>query len=172
MEKERNDEWYTREYAVKPILEFLKPNSKIWCPFDMDDSEFVKVLKKEGHTVINTHIWKSQDFFEIVKTDLSNWNLDYIISNPPYSKRKQVIEALIDLNTPFAMLLPLVSIVLKSFRLNLDVLEMLGFKKRIKYNAQNGMLNKNAPSETGYICMNMLPRAMMTKEIGDVNDVY
>lgn len=26
-----NDEFYTPEYAVEPILEFIKPHSTIWC---------------------------------------------------------------------------------------------------------------------------------------------
>jgi len=46
------DEVYTPFYAVEPILKYLKPNSKIWCPFDTEDSEFVIQLKKSGHKVI------------------------------------------------------------------------------------------------------------------------
>ena len=30
----KNDEYYTPAYAVYPIMKKLKPNSKIWCPFD------------------------------------------------------------------------------------------------------------------------------------------
>ena len=29
-----NDEFYTPNYAIEPLLKHLKPNSKIWCPFD------------------------------------------------------------------------------------------------------------------------------------------
>lgn len=35
----KNDEYYTPDYAVKPIIQFLKEGSKIWCPFDKDDSQ-------------------------------------------------------------------------------------------------------------------------------------
>ena len=41
-----NDEFYTHEYAVLPILKYIKPNSKIWCPFDSNQSNFVKLLEK------------------------------------------------------------------------------------------------------------------------------
>lgn len=41
-----NDEFYTPKYAVKPILEFIEPNSTIWCPFDTDESWFVKLLQE------------------------------------------------------------------------------------------------------------------------------
>ena len=52
----KNDEYYTPAYAVRPILKYLKPNAKIWCPFDTADSEFVKVLTEAGHEVVHSHI--------------------------------------------------------------------------------------------------------------------
>ena len=30
----KQDEYYTPEILVKPILQFIKPHSIIWCPFD------------------------------------------------------------------------------------------------------------------------------------------
>lgn len=41
-----SDETYTPDYAVKPLLKYLKPNSTIWCPFDKEDSEYVRVLAR------------------------------------------------------------------------------------------------------------------------------
>lgn len=43
--KNKNDEYFTPKYAVDPILKYLKPNSTIWCPFDKDISEYVRVLR-------------------------------------------------------------------------------------------------------------------------------
>lgn len=60
-----NDEWYTPAYAVKPILPYLKPHSRIWCPFDTPESSFVKVLTEAGHTVTATHISSGTDFFAV-----------------------------------------------------------------------------------------------------------
>lgn len=40
----KNDEYYTPAYAVKPLLKYLPQHSNIWCPFDTDESQFVKVL--------------------------------------------------------------------------------------------------------------------------------
>lgn len=51
-EFKKNDEYYTPEYAVIPILKYLKPNSTIWCPFDTNESNFVKVLKANNFTVL------------------------------------------------------------------------------------------------------------------------
>ena len=52
----KNDEFYTPLYAIKPITKYLKKNSTIWCPFDTEDSLYVKYFKSLGHEVIHTHI--------------------------------------------------------------------------------------------------------------------
>lgn len=59
-----NDEFYTPSYSIKPILKYLKKNSTIWCPFDTENSLFVKLLSENGHTVIHTHIDDGVDFFD------------------------------------------------------------------------------------------------------------
>ena len=75
-----NNEYYTPPYAIKPILKYIKPNSVIWCPFDTEESYYVKMLREAGHTVIATHIDSGGDFFTIEPP-----KCDYIISNPPFS---------------------------------------------------------------------------------------
>ena len=40
-----NDEFYTPLYAIEPIAKYIKPNSTIWCPFDTEDSLFVKYFR-------------------------------------------------------------------------------------------------------------------------------
>lgn len=59
----------------------------IWCPFDTEDSLFVKLFRQRGYTVIATHIANGQDFFAIDPP-----KCDYIISNPPYSLKGEVFE--------------------------------------------------------------------------------
>lgn len=95
-----NDEFYTPAYAIEPILKYIKPYSTIWCPFDKEESLFVKRFKIEGHNVINTHIDTGIDFFNC---DIPK--CDYIISNPPYSCKGDVLDRLFQLGKPFAMLL-------------------------------------------------------------------
>lgn len=101
----KDDEFYTPEYAIKPLLKYIKPSSKILCPFDTEQSKFVEVLRNEGHEVLNTHIEMGKDFFKLKKA-----NVDYIISNPPYSVKTEVIEKLFELNVPFAMLVGVVGL--------------------------------------------------------------
>lgn len=78
-----NNEYYTPEYAITPIIKYLNPGSLIWCPFDKNESNYVKVFKQNGFKVVNTHIDTGSDFFECY------YNNDYIISNPPYSKKQK-----------------------------------------------------------------------------------
>ena len=58
------DEYYTPENAVKMILPVLRRHgfTKIWCPFDTADSNFVKQLGQE-FDVTHGHIATGQDFF-------------------------------------------------------------------------------------------------------------
>ena len=58
-----NDEFYTPLYAVKPIFKYVKPNSKIWCPFDTEQSWFVKYGNSLKHQIIHSHMDNGEDFF-------------------------------------------------------------------------------------------------------------
>ena len=61
-----SDEVYTPAYAVKPILKYVDINvfpATIWCPFDKEDSEYVKLLSAAGHKVIHSHIDDGKNFF-------------------------------------------------------------------------------------------------------------
>ena len=99
----KNDEYYTPSYAVHPvhpIIKNIKPNSIIWCPFDKEDSQFVRELKQQGFNVIYGHIETGQDFFEVEVP-----KCDYIISNPPYSLKGDIFKRLYEIGKPFAMLI-------------------------------------------------------------------
>ena len=96
----KNDEYRTPAYAVYPILKRLKKNTSIWCPFDKSDSQYVKVFQGHGFHVVYGHIQTGQDFF-----DFPVPSCDYIVSNPPYSRKGEVFQRLFELQIPFAMLI-------------------------------------------------------------------
>ena len=98
-----NDEHYTPIYAIEPIIKYLKPGAKILCPFDNHESNFNIVLREKGFDVTNTHIEMGYDFFNI-KVDKAR-KFDYIISNPPYSLKFEVLSKLFEIGVPFGMLL-------------------------------------------------------------------
>ena len=103
----QSDEVFTPAYAVKPIIKYLPPaTATIWCPFDMEDSEYVVQLRESGFKVIASHIDNGQNFFYYEPEE----DYDYIISNPPFSIKDDVLKRLYELNKPYAMLLPIPSL--------------------------------------------------------------
>ena len=98
-----SDEVYTPAYAVKPILKYIKQDSIVWCPFDTEESEYVKLIREAGHKVIASHIDEDKNFFFYEPEE----HYDYIISNPPFSIKDEILARLYELNKPYAMLLPI-----------------------------------------------------------------
>ena len=97
------NEQYTPRKTVEILLPYINhlKDKIIWCPFDTNDSEFVKVFRENGFEVINSHIEEGKDFFQY-ETD--KW--DVIISNPPYTNKRKFFERCLSFNKPFALLLP------------------------------------------------------------------
>lgn len=95
-----NDEYYTQPETVKELVEMLDlPDDYIiWCPFDKENSEFVKQLSKKWK-VVYSHIDNGQDFYNY---EPEKW--DIIISNPPFSKKRILIERCMSFNKPFILL--------------------------------------------------------------------
>lgn len=54
-QKAKTDEWYTPENVVLAIEPYIRQFDKVWCPFDKEESNFVKILSK-NHEVVYTHI--------------------------------------------------------------------------------------------------------------------
>ena len=163
----KDDEFYTPLYAVKPIFKYLKEGATIWCPFDTADSYFVRYGKKLGFKVIHSHIDEGKDFFEIKpKKD----KIDYIISNPPYSCRQQVLQRLFELGIPFAMLLGVVGIFESQDRFEMfrdNDFEVLYMNKRISFfkDFNDPKPALNPPFSTAYFCHHILPKQICFEEI-------
>jgi hypothetical protein len=98
------DEQYTPQYGVEVLLPHIQhlKNKIIWLPFDTEDSQFVKVLTKNGFKITYSHLDNDQDFLNY---EPKNW--DVMISNPPYKNKRVYWERALDLKKPFALLLPL-----------------------------------------------------------------
>jgi len=162
----KNDEFYTPQYAIYPILKYLKPNSVIWCPFDTKDSNFVKILKQKGHKVIYSHIKEGVDFFNYVP----RFQYDYIISNPPYSLKTEVLEKLFLFNKPFAMLVGVVGLFESQKRFNMfknNVFEVLYLNRRVSFmkSFDSNKCELNPPFSSVYLCSKILPKQICFEEI-------
>ena len=167
----QNDEFYTPKFAVKPIMKYLKPNSFIWCPFDTKESNYVKLFTEAGHDVLCTHIDNGIDFLKLDNCSMNfNYNIDYIISNPPYSLKTEVLEKLFELNIPFAMLVGVVGLFESQKRFDMfknNKFEIMYFNKRVSYmkDYTSNKLELNPPFSSVYVCHNILPKQIVFEEI-------
>lgn len=164
----KNDEFYTPKYAIRPIMKYIPKNSKIWCPFDTEDSNYVKLLKEAGHTVMYTHISNGEDFFNLEPAE----DYDYIISNPPYSKKTEVLERLFTLGKPFAMLVGVVGLFESKKRFEMfrdNNFEIMYLNKRVSYlssyDFEKDFTMLNPPFSSVYICRNVLPKQIVFEDI-------
>ena len=154
------DEYYTPKILVKPILKYIKPNSIIWCPFDTESSEFVILLREEGHTVIYSHIWEGKDFFEYEPKDY-----DYIISNPPFTRKLEVLDRLYKLDKPFAMILGLPILnyqEIGEFFLDKE-LQLLIVDKKVSFDGNTASFNNS------YFCSKILPKDIIFEHLENNN---
>lgn len=161
----KQDEYYTPLYAIIPITKHLKPNSVIWCPFDKEQSLYVRYFRSLGHTVIHTHIEYGQDFFRTTPPE----NCDYIISNPPYSCKEMIFERLFEFDIPFAMLVNTVGIFTAKSRFKMfkDNVEMMVFQARVQYltSYEDTTTLNNPPFASGYICSRVLNEKLVFAKI-------
>jgi len=127
------------------LAEFLElynlKDKIIWCPFDKEESNIVKVLKKYGYKVINTHIETGQDFL----TFEPDFEFDIMISNPPFSKRTKFFQKINSYNKPFIMLQPIMF-----FNNNSMIQDLVKYSQRYRFlmpNNRMGFIKDNKENE-------------------------
>ena len=154
--KGKNDECYTKRYAVEPLLDFL-PKFKdkiIWCPFDTEESEFVKVFQENNYNVVYSHIDYGQDFYNY---EPAKW--DVLISNPPFTNKAGIFRRALNFNKPFALLMSILwlndAVPAKVFKDK--QLQILTFDERMTF---KGLL-KQINFMSAYFCWNFLPKDFM-----------
>ena len=159
--KGKNDECYTPDYGVKPILEFIPKDVVVWCPFDTKDSEFVKQISQQNK-VIATHIDIGIDFFDF---EPEYW--DVIISNPPFTNKRKFFERALSFNKPFALIMTntwLNDSAPKQLFKDKD-LQLLMFDKRMKFISPDGRDNSKITFSSSYYCWNLLPKQIIMEEL-------
>ena len=160
---EAGDEVYTPFYAVEPLLEFVPKDKVIWCPFDEEWSAYYQMFTENGYKVIRSSIGDNQDFFTY---EPENW--DVMISNPPFSKKDEVLRRAYELEKPFALLLPANSIQGKTrFDIFKNDIQMLCFDSRIGFMDPE---HTDSPVEgvsfgSAYFCRNFLPSKLELRKL-------
>jgi len=155
--KGKNDECYTPDYGVKPILKYIPTNAKVWCPFDTADSEFVKQIS-QSHSVAYSHINEGQDFFTY---EPFHW--DVIVSNPPFTNKRKFFERALSFGKPFALIMSntwLNDSAPKQLFKDKD-LQLLMFEKRMEFVQPNGITTGKVTFSSSYYCWNFLPKQLI-----------
>jgi len=119
----KHDDYMTPKYAWENIKHLIPQNKVIWEAF-YGDGKSGEYLKELGFNVIHEKI----DFFE-------NNVGDIIVSNPPFSKSKEIMKRLKELDKPFIIILPSSKICTSYFRENYknDKLQIIIPRRRIHF---------------------------------------
>lgn len=151
LKKGNTDEWFTPIEAVESILQHLPWGSIVWCPFDKEESNFVKVLRENGYIVECSHIDnKDEDFF-----NYEPFEWDIIVSNPPYSIRNDILKRAFDFGKPFALLMNTNGLFDSQTRWDLfnnNDFSLFYIKGRVNYMKEYGKKEKSSPPfQSAYI---------------------
>ena len=156
-----NDECYTPDYGVEPILKYIPKDATVWCPFDTEDSQFVIQISKQNK-VIRSHLESGQDFFNY---EPDEW--DMIVSNPPFTDKRKFFERALSFNKPFALIMTntwLNDSAPKQLFKDRD-LQLLMFDKRMKFVSPDGRDNDKITFSSSYYCWNFLPKQIIMEEL-------
>lgn len=170
-----NDECYTPSYGVTPMLKHINYYREyiwefnmnrdfiVWCPFDKEESEFVKQISNIPYTkVVYSHIDNQQDFFDY---EPEEW--DIIVSNPPFTNKRKYFERALSFNKPFALIMTntwLNDSAPKQLFKDKD-LQLLMFDKRMKFISPDGRDNDKITFSSSYYCWNLLPKQIICEEL-------
>lgn len=139
----KHDDYMTPNYAWDNIKQFIPKDKVIWEAF-YGDGKSGEHLKSLGFEVIHKPI----DFFE---NDLG----DIIISNPPFSNTKLIIERLVMIDKPFILLMSQSKLFTQYFRQMLKKnLQLIIPKKRIQFvKLVDGKVPTNFKNSCNFDCL-------------------
>ena len=151
----KHDDYMTPRYAWENIKDFIPKDKIIWEAFYGDGSSG-EYLKELGFDVVHEEV----DFFE---NDLG----EIIVSNPPFSKVKQVMERLYQLDKPFILILPSSKINTSYFRAWKDKnIQIIIPRKRIQFiKLVNGLVPDNWKNACNFDCFYYCYKINLPKDI-------
>lgn len=163
-----SDEVFTPDYVVEKIIPYIKNFEEkkgrkivVWCPFDESDSAFVRVLQQHKIEVIYSHIDNGKNFFEYEPE-----KYDVIISNPPFSIKDGILKRLYELNTPYAVLMPLPVLQGQKRYPYIKECQAIIFNKRINFYKDKitKEIQKGVSFATIFLCKDFLEKDLIFEE--------
>tara|TARA_R100001463_G_scaffold72703_1_gene126570 strand:+ start:450 stop:923 length:474 start_codon:yes stop_codon:yes gene_type:complete len=147
-----SDNYITNKEEWFRIKEFIPKDKQIWCPFYCDGT-MTEIFKEMGFDIIH----RDEDFFENNKGEI-------IIDNPPFSKKKEILLRLKELDKPFILIAPAMMLSYKYFQeLFKNEIQIIIPEKRIKFNHLNSTNNNYTPPFASfYFCYKInLPKDLI-----------
>ena len=159
MQQEKNDELYTPDEAIVPILKYLDKEKIYWECTDFGESNITKVLRENGFKAIHT----SKNEIDFLK-DKPSFEFDVIITNPPYSLKNEFLKRCYEYNKPFALLLPLTALEGKERgKLYREKgIEVIVLDKRINFMKEK----KNVWFNTSWFCHDICDKLLSFEKVG------
>ena len=151
----KHDDYMTPKGAWEDIKHIIPKDKVIWEAFYGDGASGT-FLKEMGFNVIHEPV----DFFE---NDLG----DLIVSNPPFSKSKEIMKRLIITDKPFILIFPSSKINTQYFREWKDKgLQIIIPKKRIHFTKKiNGEIPKDWRNACYFDCFYYCYKMNLTSDI-------
>ncbi len=154
----KHDDYMTPLSAWENIKDYIPKNKVIWEAF-YGDGKSGQHLEQLGFNVIHEEI----DFFNNDKGDI-------IVSNPPFSKTKDILIRLKELDKPFILILPSSKINTQYFRENFkstdSQLQIIIPLKRIHFQKQiNGVIPEGWKNACNFDCFYYCYKIGLEKDI-------
>lgn len=150
-----HDDYMTPKYAWENIKEYIPNDKVIWEAF-YGNGQSGTFLKELGFNTIHENV----DFFE---EDLG----EVIVSNPPFSKSKEVMKRLLLLDKPFILILPSAKLNTSYIREWKDKnLQLIIPRKRIQFvKTIDGVIPDNYKSCCNFDCFYYCYKMNLDKDI-------
>ena len=140
------DEYMTPYYAWEWIVPFIDRRYILWEPFYGDGASSF-ILRDLGYYVLSN---KDADFF---KTKPKG---DIIVTNCPFSKKREVLQRLREIDTPFILILPLAVLTTNYCQdLYQDTLQIIIPPRRIHYRHRHDASMNFCSFDSIYFCYKM-----------------
>lgn len=170
------DKCWTPWHAVAPLLPYIPAGSRIWEPC-AGAGWLARWLREAGHTVIATDYDPPADAegVDMTPRDALSWapdtaSYDWIITNPPWGMKVEIMDALYAHGKPVALLVPAATAGLEGA---IEVRnkhgrgwEEMRLRPRIcYYMPESGFNNNGAQLPSAWLCSGILPERVIEVKV-------
>ncbi len=139
-----DDDYFTPKHAWEDIQRFIPKDKVLWEAFE-GNGKSAEYLRELGYKVV----CDSDDFFACSPKG------DIVVTNPPFSKEKEILQRLVEWNKPFIVILPCAKLttryVRNSFEATIRDLKLIVPPRRINFD-KRGLSKSNSCFDCFYYC--------------------